>query len=222
MVDISASAVSEPPAAPVARRLSRIAPVPATTVAAKRVADLVVGGTLLLPMALFAAALLLLNPFLNRGPLLYSQYRMGQDCRRIRVWKFRSMTPAGSVPRGPFDPLDVARITPLGRFLRRSRIDELPQVLNVLRGEMSLIGPRPDYYDHACHYLRVIPGYVERHAVRPGISGLAQTEVGYVDGLDGVRRKVAADIYYIRNASIRLELWILWRTLQIVLQRKGL
>jgi lipopolysaccharide/colanic/teichoic acid biosynthesis glycosyltransferase len=109
----------------------------------------------------------------------------------------------------------------LGRFLRRSRLDELPQILNVLRGEMSLIGPRPDTFEHACVYLREIPGYAARHQVMPGISGYAQTEVGYVDGLDGIHRKVAADHYYLKHASFALDLWITWRTIGVVLTRQG-
>ena len=93
--------------------------------------------------------------------------------------------------------------------------------INVLRGEMSLIGPRPDSYDHARVYLRVVPGYQERHQIVPGISGFAQTEVGYVDGLDGIHRKVAADLHYIAHATLRFDLWITWRTLAVVVGQRG-
>jgi lipopolysaccharide/colanic/teichoic acid biosynthesis glycosyltransferase len=87
--------------------------------------------------------------------------------------------------------------------------------------QMSLIGPRPDFYDHALVYLDVVPGYRERHAVRPGISGLAQTELGYVEGLAATERKVMMDLHYIRNASVRMEAWVVWRTLRVVLGRCG-
>ena len=167
------------------------------------------------------AVLLVLNPFLNAGPLIYRQDRMGYRCRRFAAFKFRTMRRATGTARGAFDALDAERITLLGGFLRRSRLDELPQIINVLRGEMSLIGPRPDAYDHACVYLRDIAGYAERHSVRPGVSGLAQTELGYVDGIEGLRRKVALDLHYIAHASLRLDLWIAWRTILVVLARKG-
>lgn len=189
--------------------------------AGKRSFDLVCSALLLLPLTCTALALLVLNPFLNNGPLFFIQDRMGRDCRPFRAWKFRSMVPPGVARRGPFDPLEHDRITRLGRFLRKSRIDELPQIFNVLRGEMSLVGPRPDALDHAKVYVSQIAGYRERHAILPGISGFAQTEVGYVEGLEGVRHKVAADLFYLRHASLRFDLWIAWRTVQVVLLRKG-
>jgi lipopolysaccharide/colanic/teichoic acid biosynthesis glycosyltransferase len=197
------------------------APLAPGYLAAKRAFDLV--GVLLLVPALLAVALALAlgNPVLNRGPLLFRQERMGQGGRPFRVWKFRSMAAAPEVARGPFDALEAHRITPLGQLLRQTRLDELPQVLNVIRGEMSLIGPRPDYYPHACVYAEEVPGYRARHALRPGISGLAQIEVGYVEGREGIRRKVAADLYYLRHASLRFDLWIAWQTLRVVLGRKG-
>jgi lipopolysaccharide/colanic/teichoic acid biosynthesis glycosyltransferase len=188
---------------------------------AKRGFDVAGALVLLVPLLLAALVLLVLNPALNRGGLFFVQERMGRGCRPFRAWKFRTMAAASAIERGAFDPLDRHRITPLGQLLRRSRVDELPQVLNVLRGEMSLIGPRPDYYPHACVYAEQVPGYRERHAVRPGISGYAQTEVGYVDGLDGLRAKVAADLHYVRHASWRLDLWIAWRTLAVILGRHG-
>jgi lipopolysaccharide/colanic/teichoic acid biosynthesis glycosyltransferase len=177
---------------------------------------------LLLPILVTVAALLLvLNPFFNAGGLFYTQRRMGRDCKPFTAIKFRTMRDAPNVQRSANCPLEVDRITPLGGFLRKSRIDELPQILNVLMGDMSLIGPRPDYYDHAVHFLEEISGYRERHAVRPGISGLAQTELGYVEGVEATRRKVSADLYYISHASFRLETWIFLRTLSVVARRSG-
>lgn len=187
----------------------------------KRACD-IIGAALLLPLlGIFTGVLLVFNPFFNRGPILFVQDRMGFQCKPFAAIKFRSMTDAKGQARGAYDLLETDRITALGRILRKTRIDELPQIINVLRGEMSLIGPRPDYYDHACVYLHEVPGYRARHQVMPGISGLAQTEVGYVDGLDGIHRKVAADLHYIAHATLAFDLWITWRTLVVVFARRG-
>jgi lipopolysaccharide/colanic/teichoic acid biosynthesis glycosyltransferase len=188
---------------------------------AKRAFDLAVGAMLLVPTILAAALLLVLNPFFNRGPLLFVQKRMGKDCRPFRVLKFRTMTAVPRTRRRADDPLEEARITPLGGLLRRMRIDELPQVINVLRGEMSLIGPRPDYFPHALHYARSVPGYRARHAVRPGITGLAQVDLGYVEGTDATRAKVAADLRYVEEGGLAMEAWIVLRTLAVILGLGG-
>ena len=188
---------------------------------AKRLFDVVVS-LLLLPVFLVVGVVLLLaNPFYNRGSLFYVQTRMGRHTKPFQALKFRSMKAAPTASRGAHDPLETDRITPLGHFIRKSRLDELPQIFNVLKGEMSLIGPRPDYYAHAQEYVGTVRGYRARHAVRPGISGYAQTEVGYADNMDAVTAKVAADLFYIRNRRLRLEAWIFWRTLQTVFGRKG-
>ncbi|WP_425074125.1 sugar transferase [Sagittula sp. S175] len=188
---------------------------------AKRSFDIIACLLLLPPTLCVALCLLALNPFHNKGRLLYTQTRMGRDCKPFTALKFRSMTDAPKVQRSANDPLEADRITPLGAFLRKSRIDELPQTLNVLKGDMSLIGPRPDYYDHAVEFLEQVPGYRERHSVRPGISGLAQTELGYIEGVEATRRKVRADLYYIANAGFRLDAWIFLRTLAVVARRAG-
>ena len=177
---------------------------------------------MLLPIfAVIAVALLVANPFFNRGPLFYFQTRMGKDCRAFRLVKFRSMRFAQKVCRRSNDPLEHDRITPLGRFLRKSRIDELPQILNVLAGDMSLIGPRPDYFHHARRFVQTVPGYKNRHAVRPGISGLAQIRLGYIEGRAATLRKVQADLEYIESFSPKMEMWIFWQTILTVLFRRG-
>lgn len=188
----------------------------------KRLADLAGAAVLALPLVVVAAVLLVLNPWLNPGPLFFRQPRMGRGGAPFLAWKLRTMrvAPAG-VGRGPFDALETDRITPLGRWLRRTRLDELPQVLNVLAGDMSLIGPRPDYWPHAQAYARAMPRYLERTRVRPGISGLAQTEVGYAACRRSLRAKIACDLHYVRHPSWRMELWIAWRTLQVIAGRKG-
>lgn len=179
----------------------------------------------ILPFALISALLLLiLNPFFNKGPLLYRQTRMGKNCQPFTAYKFRSMSslaPKTTEKRGAFDELEEHRITKLGRIMRKLRIDELPQALNILKGDMSLIGPRPDFIDHARVYILRIPGYRERHNVRPGVTGLAQTEVGYVSDEAGFRRKVAADLTYIRKMGFTYDLKIMVRTAQIILCGRG-
>lgn len=187
----------------------------------KRLGDFL-AALLLLPITIVAALVLLaLNPFFNKGPLLYRQTRMGKNCEPFTAYKFRSMTEAAPVKRGAFDDLEEHRITKLGRLMRKSRVDELPQILNIIRGDMSLVGPRPDFIDHARVYLTRIPGYRERHDVRPGVTGLAQTEVGYVSDEAGFRRKVAADLMYIRKMGFVYDLKVMIRTVQIVLGRRG-
>lgn len=187
----------------------------------KRAFD-VIGSVLLLPVLLIAALMLLIaNPMFNRGPVFFAQQRMGLRTEPFTALKFRSMRAVSDSARGAHDPLEVDRITTLGNFLRKSRLDEIPQIINVLKGEMSLVGPRPDYYAHAKEYVKIVPGYRARHAVRPGISGFAQTEVGYADTLDAVKAKVAADLFYIRNRRIMFEIWIIGRTLSTVFGHKG-
>lgn len=184
--------------------------------AAKRAFDLAVALSALPVVGLVALVLLALNPMWNPGPLLFVQRRMGRHCAPFNALKFRTMRSAAAIARGPNDPVEVDRITPLGRVLRRTRIDELPQFLNVALGQMSVVGPRPDYWNHAVHYLDTVPGYRQRHAVRPGITGLAQVEGGYAEGIDATHLKTRVDLIYIRNFGWRMELYVLRRTVVVV------
>lgn len=189
--------------------------------AAKRIFDISMCILLMPVLILTSLILLVVNPYKNKGPLFYVQTRMGKNCDPFQAIKFRSMTVANTIDRGANDPLETHRITRLGNLLRRSRLDEVPQIINVFKGEMSLVGPRPDYIEHAKVYVDTIPGYSERHSVRPGISGFAQTEVGYAEGIEATRVKVEADLQYIKSRTLALEAWIVWRTLQIVIKRSG-
>lgn len=188
---------------------------------AKRMFDIGMSLFLLPLLAVISLIVAVLNPFFNKGPLLFFQTRMGRGCHPFTAVKFRTMRAVAKIERGPDDPLETDRITKFGRFLRESRIDELPQILNVLKGEMSLIGPRPDCYDHAVTYARTISRYAQRHQIRPGISGLAQTRLGYIEGTDATRRKVSFDLIYIRKAGFRMELSVFVSTVLIVLNRGG-
>jgi lipopolysaccharide/colanic/teichoic acid biosynthesis glycosyltransferase len=131
------------------------------------------------------------------------------------------MRPSHQIMRGPDDPLEAERITSVGRVLRRTRIDELPQFLNVIAGHMSLVGPRPDYWDHATHYLDFIPGYRQRHDVLPGITGLAQVDGGYAEGINATVEKTRHDLRYIRGSGMAMEFYVLWRTIHVVLTGFG-
>lgn len=181
----------------------------------------VLGALILVPVVgTLGAALLLLNPFFNPGPLLYRQPRMGKGGAVFVAYKFRTMVP-GPCRRGAFDPVEVDRITPLGRILRRMGLDELPQAINVLRREMSLIGPRPDCLHHAAEFQRLIPDYRQRFAVLPGMSGLSQIKHGYAVGLLDTRAKAATDAEYIDRACFRLDAWIVWQTLLTIIYGRG-
>ena len=188
---------------------------------AKRLFD-VTAAILALPIvAAIALVLLVINPIWNKGPLFFTQKRMGQGCRPFMAYKFRTMRCTASVSRGPFDPLETDRITRLGKFLRQSRIDEFPQFLNVLFGQMSVIGPRPDYWEHAQHYSENVPGYRRRYVVRPGITGLAQVDAGYAQGRDETARKTHKDLEYIAKASVSLDLYVIRRTMFVMVTGFG-
>lgn len=175
-----------------------------------------------LPVVLIACVvLLMLNPVWNRGPLFFSQKRMGRRCKPFFALKFRTMRCTPTIDRGPDDPLETDRITRLGHFLRRTRIDEFPQFFNVLLGHMSVIGPRPDYWDHAIHYVKIVPGYRQRHAIRPGITGLAQVDGGYAEGIEATVTKTRYDLRYLRSVSYRTDWYVLRRTVSVVLTGFG-
>jgi lipopolysaccharide/colanic/teichoic acid biosynthesis glycosyltransferase len=165
-------------------------------------------------MLVFASPLLLLAAVLvkatSRGPILYSQIRLGRGGKPFRIYKVRSMYHECEKHSGAqwCKPGD-SRITPVGRFLRRTHIDELPQLWNVLRGDMSLVGPRPERPEFIPQLEDALPRYRERLLVRPGLSGLAQVQLPPDTDLDSVRRKLAHDLGYVERMSFWLDLRIL-------------
>ena len=187
----------------------------------KRLFDVIMCLLLLMPLFIISIFLLFLNPFYNMGRLFFIQKRMGKNCEAFFAIKFRTMLPVEEITRQYDEPIEVDRITPLGKILRRMRIDELPQIMNVLRGDMSLIGPRPDYYIHALEYLKKIEGYSERCAIRPGITGLSQVRLGYVENLETVSKKVSIDNYYIQNLGYIIELKIIFSTILVIIRGIG-
>jgi len=187
----------------------------------KRIFDIFLS-LLLLPL-LFTIGIIILafNQFFNPGRLLFIQKRMGKNCEFFFAIKFRTMKNVKEITRKYDDPIETNRITPLGKVLRKMRIDELPQILNVLKGDMSLIGPRPDYYSHALEYLKNVEGYRERHTIRPGITGLSQISLGYAENLEATVKKTSIDNYYIQNVNYTIELKIIFNTILVIIRGLG-
>jgi len=177
----------------------------------KRVFDLVLSVLLLIPgiplMAIIAIAIRLDSP----GPAVYRQERVGKDGRAFTAYKFRSMMPDAEADTGPvFTSRADPRITKVGRFLRRTSFDEVPQVLNVLRGEMSLVGPRPERPHFVAQFEQEVAGYAQRHEVRPGITGWAQLNDLRQD--TSIEQRTIYDTYYVDNWSLTFDLKILVTT----------
>jgi lipopolysaccharide/colanic/teichoic acid biosynthesis glycosyltransferase/glycosyltransferase involved in cell wall biosynthesis len=154
--------------------------------------------------------------FDSKGPALYSQPRVGRDGEVFTLWKFRSMVHGLQAPGVHFAQAEDPRITRVGRMLRRSRLDELPQLFNVLMGHMSLIGPRPEQTVFVRDFAANIPSYPYRHLVRPGLTGWAQVQQGYADSADATRVKLSYDLYYVAHYSLALDLLIAAKTVKTV------
>lgn len=190
--------------------------------ALKRVVDVVACLPLLLLLAAAIPLVALANARMSPGPLFYSQKRVGRGGKVFSIYKFRSMRPdAEKDGRAVWAQGSDSRITPVGRWLRRTRLDELPQCLNVLRGEMSIIGPRPERPEFVDQLSAQIPYYRARHAVRPGLTGWAQVNFRYGASIDDARIKLEYDLYYVKHASPMLDLQIMVRTAAIMVQMKG-
>jgi len=187
----------------------------------KRFLDLTLSIIFLPILATIALVIFCLNLFYNKGSVFYIQKRMGKNCVPFYAIKFRTMINIKKIDRKYSDPLEHSRITSLGYILRRTKIDELPQIINVIKGEMSLIGPRPDYYKYALEYLKSVEGYRERHTIRPGISGLSQIRLGYVESLEATSEKASIDNYYIQNVGYIIEFKIILNTILTILRAMG-
>jgi lipopolysaccharide/colanic/teichoic acid biosynthesis glycosyltransferase/glycosyltransferase involved in cell wall biosynthesis len=177
------------------------------------VATVIALAPLWLPLA---ACVALAVRFDSKGPALYSQPRVGRDGQVFTLWKFRSMVHGLQAPGVHFAQAEDPRITRVGRLLRRSRLDELPQLFNVLMGHMSLIGPRPEQTAFVRDFAATIPSYPYRHLVRPGLTGWAQVQQGYADSADTTRIKLSYDLYYVAHYSLALDLLIAAKTVKTV------
>ena len=177
------------------------------------------GFLITLPLLTLAAAAVRLT---SRGPAFYTQSRVGQNGKPFRVYKLRSMyqdaeARTGAVWASENDP----RITPLGRILRKTRIDELPQLINVLKGDMAIVGPRPERPEFVRRLSESITYYRQRHCVKPGITGWAQISHQYSDDFENAKAKLEYDLYYIKNLSPSLDLYIMFQTIKIMILTRG-
>jgi exopolysaccharide biosynthesis polyprenyl glycosylphosphotransferase len=187
----------------------------------KRTMDIFIAGLGLIILVLLLPILALAIYVDSPGPIFYSQERVGKGGRVFRLFKLRSMIPnaeeSGAVWAEENDP----RVTRVGRFLRRTMLDELPQLINVLRGEMSIVGPRPERPIFAHQLAAQIPFYRARHAVKPGMAGWALINYGYSSSVRDALVKLQYDLYYIKHQSIYLDLLILAKTIGAMISLKG-
>lgn len=194
-----------------------------TRAAVKRTLDVIMaafGLVLGVPVfAVIALAVRLTSP----GPVFYHQKRVGLRGRIFNVHKFRSMRQDAEAATGAVwaSPTGDPRVTPIGSFLRRTRLDELPQLWNVLKGEMSFVGPRPERPEFVTELTKVIPYYGQRHVIRPGLTGWAQICYTYGASTEDALQKLQYDLFYIKNFSVGLDVYILFETIKTVILREG-
>ncbi len=178
-----------------------------------------VGTVISLPVMLITAIAVKLT---SRGPVLFRQARVGLRGKIFTVYKFRSMYADAEAKTGAvWATKDDPRITPLGRWLRKLRIDELPQLINVLKGDMSIVGPRPERPEFVKVLAEKIPYYPQRHSVKPGITGWAQINYKYGDTIEDTVAKLEYDLYYIKHMSLSLDLYIMFHTVKTMLRQRG-
>ncbi len=211
----------------------------------KRIIDVVgsiVLGIVLMPVWLIFPLLVKLTA--GPGPVIFTQTRVGLNNRvsaanesmtwsgedrrsrfahgkHFTIYKFRTMINEAEKNGAQFAQKNDARVTRIGRFMRMTRIDEIPQLINVLRGEMSLVGPRPERPEFVDKLSNEIPGYLNRLGLQPGLTGIAQIENGYDSDTESIRRKISYDLQYLRNCSVGNDFKILWRTVYVILTGKG-
>jgi exopolysaccharide biosynthesis polyprenyl glycosylphosphotransferase len=187
----------------------------------KRFLDIAVSVFAFIVLLPFLAIIALAIKFTSRGSILYSQERIGKHGKPFHIYKFRTMV-ANAEANGPqlsssFDN----RVTPIGRFLRKTRMDELPQFYNVLKGEMSLVGPRPERRYFIDLIMERAPHYSHLHRVRPGITSWGQVKYGYAENVDQMIQRLKYDVLYIENMSLAMDFKILFYTIAIVLKGSG-
>lgn len=216
---------------------------PLVTRASKRCLDIVAASFLLvltLPIMAAAAVAIKLS---SSGPVIFTQVRAGLNSRRRHsvpknpvpicrrrtsnfgrpfvIYKLRTMHVDSDVDGPSTAQENDCRVFRIGRLLRRMRIDELPQLVNVLRGEMSMVGPRPECIDYMEELSQTVPNYLERLGLKPGLTGIAQIEAGYANDLESYRRKIAFDLIYLKNCCVRNDIKILFRTAKVVFSGFG-
>jgi sugar transferase (PEP-CTERM system associated) len=188
----------------------------------KRTLDILVAAVGLILAAPIALAVMALIRLTSPGPIFYRQERVGQHGKRFMVLKFRSMQVDAEKGTGPvWAQKNDARVTPIGRFLRRTRLDEIPQLWNALRGDMSMVGPRPERPSFVADLTKQIPFYGQRHVVKPGVTGWAQVRYTYGASVEDALQKLQYDLYYIKNMSVALDVFVMFQTVKTVVMRRG-
>jgi exopolysaccharide biosynthesis polyprenyl glycosylphosphotransferase len=175
-------------------------------------------GIMTLPVMLVAAIIVRLE---SPGPIIYSQDRVGENGKEFKVHKFRSMRNDAEKDGAKWAQVNDPRVTKFGNFMRKTRIDELPQLVNVLKGQMSFIGPRPERMVFIKELEKEIPYYNLRHMVKPGLTGWAQVMYPYGASVEDARRKLEYDLYYIKHHSLYLDMMIMFMTFKTVVFGKG-
>ncbi|MEP5729714.1 MAG: sugar transferase [Sulfitobacter sp.] len=181
----------------------------------KRAFDLLFSVALLPLLFAGGTTIFVLNLIFNRGTLILRQTRVGLNGETFVMYKFRTMYSPRYIGRA--SDREQQRTPPLGRFLKRYWLDEAPQLVNVIAGHMSLIGPRPEQPSFAAEFSKSLSGYDQRHRIRPGLTGLAQVEGGYIVDRAGSYRKLALDLRYVRRAGFQMDGVVLWRTFMMFL-----
>jgi len=186
----------------------------------KRVVDILVGGSLLilsLPIMLYSAYRVKKE---SPGSILFKQSRIGLNAKAFTCYKFRSMHVNSKF--NPYTQENDSRIFPYGNIMRKMRFDELPQLINIIKGEMHLVGPRAEWDILVKDYEKIIPNYHQRHLVAPGITGLAQVCYPYGRNVEDAKKKLEFDSEYIKNWSLFMELKVIFKTIKVVLGKEGM
>ena len=187
----------------------------------KRGADLVIASTLMIllsPVALIAAILIKLE---SKGPIIFKQVRIGENMVPFKVYKFRSMKIHDPKKYSKYAQDNDNRVTKIGNFMRKTRIDELPQLFCILKGTMSFVGPRPEWDILAKEYEKQIPYYNLRHMIKPGLTGWAQVMYPYGENIEDTKRKLEYDLYYLKHQDLILDVLIILKTVKVILFGKG-
>ena len=186
-----------------------------------RLTDIVLSlGLLVFTLPLMLATIIAIR-FDSPGPILYRQDRVGLNGKPFVLTKFRSMRPDAEASGPVWAMLEDKRITRVGQFIRLTRIDELPQLFNILRGEMSFIGPRPERPVFVAQLIEQIPFYADRSAVKPGLTGWAQVNYPYGASVEDAKMKLSYDLYYVKHQSFWLDMVIVFSTIRVILFQEG-
>jgi lipopolysaccharide/colanic/teichoic acid biosynthesis glycosyltransferase len=188
---------------------------------AKRLLDIVIGAVGVVALAGVTPFVMLANLAGNRGPLLYRQTRVGRHGRTLSVLKFRTMRPHDGTVPDEWTTENDPRVTRFGRVLRRTHLDELPQAINIVRGDLAVVGPRPEQPHYVEELSLKLPYYGLRHLVRPGLTGWAQVKYGYAGSERDALEKLQYEFYYLGHQSLRFDVRVLARTLRSVLGSEG-